>query len=91
MLKNLEDESVELHLSLNTSILACLQSPISIRRLRKQVESAYLRAICRAIGLNALTQIVNSPGSHIRMDVVGWLCSSLRGNENQLYHFTDNL
>ena len=90
--KSLEDESQEIHLSLSQSVLLCLQSPVSIRRLRKQVESSYLRAICRTIGLNALTQIIiSTPGSLFRQDVVGWLCTSLRGNENKLYHFTDNL
>lgn len=55
------------------------------------MESAYLRAICRTIGLNALQQIIMTPGSHIRQDVVGWLISSLRGKDNKLYHFTDDL
>ena len=90
--KSLEDESKEIHSSLTTSVLQCLQSPVSIRRLKKQVESSYLRAICRTIGLNALTQILlGCRGSLFRQDIVGWLCSSLRGNENKLYHFTDNL
>lgn len=90
--KSLEDESREIHASLTTSVLQCLQSPVSIRRLRKQVESSYLRAICRTIGLNALTQILlGCKGSLFRQDIVGWLCSALRGNENKLYHFTDNL
>jgi len=90
--KSLEDESKEIHASLTTSVLNCLQSPVSIRRLKKQVESSYLRAICRTIGLNALTQILlGCRGSLFRQDIVGWLCSSLRGNENKLYHFTDNL
>lgn len=90
--KSLEDESREIHASLTTSVLQCLQSPVSIRRLKKQVESSYLRAICRTIGLNALTQILlGCKGSLFRQDIVGWLCSSLRGNENKLYHFTDNL
>ena len=90
--KSLEDESQSIHQSLTTSVLSCLQSPVSIKRLRKQVESAYLRAICRTIGLNALTHIIiSTPGSLFRQDVIGWLCSSLRGSENKLYHFTDNL
>ena len=91
--KSLEDESKDIDYSLNTSVLTCLQSPVSIRRLKKQVESAYLRAICRTVGLNALTNIIsNTPSSIYRQDVVGWLCSSLRsGQENRLYHFTDNL
>ena len=90
--KSLDDEAQEIHLSLTTSVLLCLQSPVSIKRLRKQVECSYLRAICRTIGLNALTSIlVGASSSIFRQDLVGWLCSSLRGTENKLYHFTDNL
>ena len=90
--KSLEDESQEIHASLNTSVILCLQSAVSIKRLRKQVESAYLRAICRTIGLNALTSILTGVKSSLfKQDVVGWLCTSLRGTENKLYHFTDNL
>ena len=90
--KSLEDETQEIQQSLTTSVLLCLQSAVSIRRLRKQVESAYLRAICRTIGLNALTSILlGVQNSVFREDVVGWLSSSLRGSENKLYHFTDNL
>eukprot|EP01017_Pseudomicrothorax_dubius_P029136 TRINITY_DN350_c0_g2_i5.p1 TRINITY_DN350_c0_g2~~TRINITY_DN350_c0_g2_i5.p1 ORF type:complete len:1561 (+),score=580.71 TRINITY_DN350_c0_g2_i5:124-4806(+) len=92
VIKSLEEEAHEIHLSLTTSVLVCLQSSVSIRRLRKQVESAYLRAICRTIGFNVLTSIIHEvPSSLFRQDVVGWLCSSLRGNENKLYHFSDNL
>ena len=90
--KSLEDESQEIQVTLNTSVLLTLQSAVSIKRLRKQVESAYLRAICRTIGLNALTSILTGVKSSLfRQDVVGWLCTSLRGNENKIYHFTDNL
>ena len=90
--KSLEDESQEISSSLSSSVLLCLQSAVSIRRLRKQVESAYLRAICRTIGLNALTSILHGCQSSLfRQDVVGWLCSSLRGADSKLYHFTDNL
>ena len=90
--KSLEDETQEIQQTLTTSVLLCLQSAVSIRRLRKQVESAYLRAICRTIGLNALTSILQGVQSSVyREDAIGWLCSSLRGTENRLYHFTDNL
>jgi len=90
--KSLEDETQEIHLSLTTSVLLCLQSAVSIKRLRKQVECSYLRAICRTIGVNALTSIlVGATSSLFREDLVGWLCSALKGSENKLYHFTDNL
>ena len=92
VVKAKEDQWKDLNLSLNQSVLLVLQSPISIRRLQKQVEGAYIRAICRTVGLNALRKLLMGATSSVfRQDICSWFSASLRRSENMLYHFTDNL
>lgn len=91
-MKSLEEQKHEVHLSLTTSVLLCLQSPLPLRRLRKQVEAAYLKAICRTCGLNSLQAIIRqTPISYLRDDVLNFLGSALRSDDNKLVHYLEGL
>ncbi len=58
IMKSPKDAFQDLSLSLTQSVLLVLQSPVSIRKLSKKVEGAYIRAVCRTIGLNALRKLL---------------------------------
>lgn len=91
-IKSFTDRKKEIFDSAVMSILACLQTPISAARVKKQVESVFLSAARRVAGLKLLGQVVGLelPQKH-RYDVVGWFAASLRGNKNQMSHYLDDL
>lgn len=76
--------------SLSGSVLATLQSAISLKRLKKQVETVYLNASQRVAGLKLLGILMNKEIPHL-FDLINWFCSSLRGNSNHLVHYLDEI
>ena len=82
-IKSFTDRKKEIFDSSVMSVLACLQTPISAQRIKKQVESLFLNASKRNAGLKLLGDISNLdlPQNH-RYDAMNWFCSSLRGNKN---------
>jgi len=76
--------------SLSGAVLACLQSAISLKKLKKQVESVYLNASQRVAGLKLFGKLMNKEVPHL-YDLINWFCSALRGNTNQLVHYLDEI
>jgi len=76
--------------SVRGSVLACLQSAISLKRLQKQVEMVYLNASMRIAGLKLIGKLMNKPIPHV-FDLINWFCSSLRNNTNELTHYLDDI
>lgn len=76
--------------SLSGSVLACLQSAISLKRLKKQVENVYLNASQRVAGLKLIGKLMSKEIPHL-FDLINWFCSSLRGNTNTLSHYLDEI
>jgi hypothetical protein len=65
------------------SVLACLQTPITAQRIKKQVETVFLNGSKRVAGLKIIGDLIGLelPINH-RYDMMNWFCSSLRGNKN---------
>ena len=76
--------------SLSGSVLGCLQSAISLKRLKKQVETVYLNASQRVAGLKLIAKLMNKDVPHL-FDLINWFCSALRANSNNLCHFLDDI
>ena len=91
-IKSFTDRKKEIFDSSIMSVLACLQTPISAQRIKKQVETVFLNASKRIAGLKLLGDIMglDLPQKH-RFDMMNWFSSSLRGNKNQLSHYLDDL
>ena len=91
-IKSFTDRKKEIFDSSIMSILACLQTPISAQRIKKQVESVFLNASKRNAGLKLLGSLaeLEMPRAH-RYDLMNWFCASLRQNKNQIAHYLDDL
>lgn len=75
------------------SILTCLQAPINISKIKKQVENIFLSAKKRASGLKILAKLLSfeaMPRS-ARFDCIAWFQSALRNNKNEATHYLDGL
>ena len=78
--------------SVHTSVLSCLQSSISIKRLRKSVETVYLNAFQRVAGLKLIGTLMSLELVQLHSyDLMNWFCASLRGNQNNLAHYLDDI
>ncbi len=53
------DKRKEIFDSSTMSILACLQTPISSQRIKKQVESVFLNATKRVAGLRIVADLID--------------------------------
>lgn len=82
-IKSYTDRKKEIFDSSVMSVLACLQTPITAQRIKKQVETVFLNASKRNAGLTLLGQVtgLQLPLKH-RYDIINWFCSSLRNNKN---------
>ena len=76
--------------SLSGAVLACLQSAISLKKLKKQVETVYLNASQRVAGLRLFGRLMNKEVPHL-FDLINWFCAALRGNTNALVHYLDDV
>lgn len=76
-----------------TSILACLQAPINISKIKKQIEATFLNAKKRSAGLKIIAKLLTYSAlpSQQRLDIISWFASGLRGNKNELSHYLDGL
>ncbi|CDW82480.1 hect e3 ubiquitin [Stylonychia lemnae] len=91
-IKSFTDKKKEIFESSVMSILACLQTPISTQRIKKQVENVFLSSTKRIAGLKLLSQLFSLKiKREIREDQINWFTSSLRYNKNQLTHYLDDL
>jgi len=78
--------------SVTTSVLAILQSTISLKSVKKSVETVYLNSTQRVAGLKLIGKLMNLElvRDHA-FDIVNWFCASLRGNQNSLGHYLDDI
>ena len=78
--------------SSTSSILSCLQSPISSQRIKKQIETIYLNALKRICGFKLIARLSYMDHStETRTEYLNWFCSSLRHNTNVLTHYTQDV
>ena len=91
-IKSFTDRKKEIFDSSVMSILACLQTPITSQRIKKQVETVFTNGAKRVAGLKLLGQLINLelPQKH-RYDLISWFASSLRGNKNTMSHYLDDV
>lgn len=82
-IKSFTDRKKEIFDSSVMSVLACLQTPITAQRIKKQVETVFLNASKRIAGLKLLSYVMGLelPNNN-KYDLMNWFCSSLRGNKN---------
>lgn len=74
------------------SVLACLQSPINVKKIQKRVESEFLKASRRVAGLVLLSQVFSLPISDgISLDLQNWFVTGLRDQTNKLTHYLANI
>lgn len=82
-IKSFTDKRKEIFENSMTSILACLQTPITMLKIKKQVEGVFLNATKRIAGLKILNNLVQLElPEEIRVDIIQWFVSSLRNNKN---------
>ncbi len=87
-----ENVKKEILSSSTSSVLSVLQIPLSMHKIKKQIETTYVKALYRVAGFKLLGQLsVLNLSSNLRYTYLNWLCSSLRGNVNTLSHFSDNV
>lgn len=58
-IKSFTDKNKEIFESSVMSILACLQTPIAMQRIKKQVESVFLNATKRIAGLQIIKDLIS--------------------------------
>lgn len=86
------DKRKEIFESSTMSILACLQTPISSQRIKKQVETVFLNATKRIAGLKIIADLIQLElPQDVRISVISWFTSGLRGNKNILTHYLEDL
>lgn len=91
-IRNFEEHKAAVFNSSTSSILACLQTPISAQRIKKQIETIYLNALKRICGFRLIARLSYMKHStEIRTEYLNWFCSSLRHNTNILSHYTDDV
>lgn len=75
------------------SILACLQTPIDIEKMKQRVEKIHLQARKRICGLKILAQVLtyeHLPVNHL-YDAASWFLVGLRNDQAQQSHYLDGL
>jgi hypothetical protein len=78
--------------SISTSVLACLQTPITAQRIKKQIENIYVSAMKRICGFRLIARLsYMNHNVETRTDYLNWFCSSLRQNTNVLTHYTNEI
>lgn len=89
---NFESAKKEILSSSTSSVLSVLQAPISMQRIKKNIESTYIKALQRVAGFKLIAQIskLDLPWN-LRCLYLSWFCSSLRNNTNNLSHFTEDV
>ena len=91
-IKNFEELKASIFNSSSSSILACLQTPISVQRIKKQIETIYINAMKRVWGFKIIAQLSQMRHStETKAEYLNWFCSSLRHNTNVLSHYTDDV
>ena len=91
-IRNFEEQKAAIFSSSTTSILACLQTPISAQRIKKQIETIYLNALKRICGFRLIARLSYMKHStEIRTEYLNWFCSSLRHNTNILSHYSNDV
>jgi hypothetical protein len=71
-----------------SSVLAVLCSPISIEKIKKRVESDFLKASRRIAGLMILSKVIclDVPDAS-KTDLSNWFTSALRDRTNKITHY----
>ena len=76
----------------NTSVLACLLTPISVKKIQQRVETHFLKASRRTAGLLMLAQVIDLDLlPEVVLDLQNWFASALRDRINQMSHYLDNI
>ena len=92
VIKSVEEEANEKLTSLTSSVLMCLQSTISSKRLFNKIKVATIRAKGREIGLVTMRKIFEKIShSTLVQDLLAWFCASLRKTETKICHYLDNV
>lgn len=74
------------------SVLACLQSPINVKKIQQRVESEFLKASRRIAGLKMLAQLICLPISdQTTCDLSNWFTSALRDKTNKMTHYLSKI
>lgn len=92
VIKSVEEEAHEKLSSLTSSVLLCLQSSISSKRLFNKIKVSTIRAKGREIGLITIKNIFQKI-SHTALveDLLSWFCASLRKTETKICHYLDGV
>lgn len=76
----------------NTSVLACLLTPISVKKIQQRVETHFLKASRRAAGFLILSQVISlNLDPEVTLDLSNWFTAALRDRGNNLSHYLDNI
>lgn len=69
-----------------------LQLPITVKKIKQQVETKFLQAAKRVAGLRMLASIISLDlVDGCAIDISNWFCTSLRHKTNELAHYLDQL
>lgn len=73
-------------------VLSILQAPVQFGKIQEQVELIYLNACKRVTGLKIISNLINLEApDFILYDNLNWFCAALRGNQNKITHYMDDI
>lgn len=82
-IKNYDAAQSEILAESTSSVLACLQTPITAQRIKKQIETTYFNGLQRVAGLKLFADLADVYISkEANYEYLNWFCSSLRSNKN---------
>ena len=91
-IRSSDGQKADLLQNASSSVLACLQLPITVKRIQKRVETQFCNAVRRVAGLRLISAVIGlnlDPGASV--DLLNWFCAGLRNGENQMSHFLTSL
>lgn len=74
------------------SILALLQTPVSVDKISKKVETVFLNGCRRMAGMFLFAKVLSAqlPDDSIG-DVANWMVCGIRDGKNTLSHYLNNI
>jgi len=73
-------------------VLQLLQAPLQFGKIQEQVEAIYQNACKRVTGLKLISDLVClEPPQYVLEDCLNWFCAALRGNQNKVTHYMDDI
>ena len=84
-----EIDSKEIFNSSGGSILAYLQSSLTVKQIQEKMEERYVSALNRYCGLKMIYKLsCIEANTVIEGNLFNWFCSALRNNKNRIGHYT---